>query len=102
MGSKIELSEHDIIQMMREEWDRKVAMLTEDLDSEYTAPDGEKENLLSKGLKLKHKDSGLLYTVDSISPKDVTLRSPQNKIFTINNDVLEKEYVLEGRKRGCK
>jgi hypothetical protein len=48
----------------------------------------------SEGLKVKHIASGLLYTVKSISKKDVTLTTPEGKDMIINADKFEKNYEV--------
>lgn len=53
------------------------------------------KNLLSPELKIKHKKSGLLYTIHAIDDQMVVLRSPDNRKFSIDRDEIEKEYVLD-------
>ena len=64
-----------------------------DLDKEVPVS-GEQKVVLSKGLKIKHKDSGLLYTIDSVSPDDVILKTPEGKLIIVDTDTLEAEYAL--------
>jgi hypothetical protein len=42
-----------------------------------------------------HTKSGIRYTVDSVGPRDVILRTPENETFLVDKDTLEKEYHLD-------
>ena len=86
-----QLTEAEIIRIMREEWDNRVsAALVELKDS---LPSGE-EGILSPELKVRHKKSGIRYTIDSIGPKDAILRTPEGKQILVGKDVLENEYEV--------
>lgn len=95
------LSEADIIKMMREEWDAKVAKLAEDVDVLFKAKvDGQEKSVISPGLKLRNKVKdgkarGYLYTVVSVGPRDTLLKSPEGMNFVVDNGTLEKEYELD-------
>jgi hypothetical protein len=99
------LSEADIIRMMREEWDAKVAELSETVDVLFkTKVDGEEKSVIGPGLKLRNKvgkgDSkkkprGYLYTVVAVGPRDTVLQTPEGKQFTVDNETLEAEYELD-------
>lgn len=56
--------------------------------------DGATEPVLSPELKIKHKESGILYTVDQVGNDEVVLRTPEGEQIVIDNDTLEREYVL--------
>lgn len=77
------LTEAHVIKMMRDEYHRR---LVETL-CEADMFDDKGNNLLSKGLKVRHRDSGLEYTVDHVEgEKDsgnvrVTLRLPDEPRF---------------------
>jgi len=91
------LTESDVIRIMREEWNARVQKLAEDVDVTLKSKikKGEDEKVvISPELKLIHKKSGIRYTVDSVSPKDCILRTPEGKTFLINANELEKEYEL--------
>ena len=103
------LEESDIIRIMREEWDAKVAALAEAVEVALTGDvDGKERPLISPGLKVwskvsprdvegddAKKDSrGYLYTVHSVSPKQVELETPEGKIFPVSNEELENSYIL--------
>lgn len=55
---------------------------------------GEQEVILSPELKIKHKDSGILYTVDTIGRNEVILRTPEGDEIVVDDSTLENEYVL--------
>lgn len=77
------LTEAQVIRLMRDEYHRR---LIETID-EAEMFDDKGNSLLSKGLKVRHKDSGLEYTVDSVEgEKDsgdvkVKLRLPDEPRF---------------------
>lgn len=90
------LTEADIIRLMREEWDAKVARLTEQVDVVFKGKvDGKEKPLIDVGLKVRHKESQFLYTVDSVSPRDAVLKTPEGKKFLVDKDTLEDEYEID-------
>jgi hypothetical protein len=90
------LTEEDIIRVMREEWQAKVAALTEEVDLTFKAKvDGEDKEVISQDLKVRHKKSQLLYTVVSVGPRDIILKTPEGEEFLLDKDQLEDEYELD-------
>jgi hypothetical protein len=90
------LEESDIIQIMREEWDAKVAKLIESTNAVLKGKvDGRETLLIDPELKLRHKKSQYLYTVSSVSPRDVILRSPEGDEFLVDKEELEQNYELD-------
>ena len=90
------LTEEDIIRVMREEWYTKVASLTEEIDLTFKAKvDGKDKEVISQDLKIRHKKSQLLYTVVSVGPKDIVLKTPEGEEFLLDKDQLEDEYELD-------
>jgi len=91
------LTENDVLRVMREEWDKKVAMLAETIDVALTAKVGKggEQTVISPELKVLHKKSGIRYTVDSVGPKDVILRTPESEKFLVDAATLENEYELD-------
>lgn len=91
------LEESDIIQIMREEWDAKLARLAEDVDAVLKGKvDGKEKTILSPDTKLRHKVSKLLYTLISVGPRDAILLTPEgDKQFIVDKDTLEKEYAID-------
>lgn len=91
------LTEADVIRVMREEWDKKVAALTETVDmamNSKVGKEGEKP-VLAPELKVMHKQSGIRYTVDSVGPRDIILRTPEGDKFIVDKETLEAEYELD-------
>lgn len=90
------LTESDIVRMMREEWNAKLTKLSEDVDVTLKGKvDGKPKTLISPQLKLRHKESRFLYTVTSVSPQEVILKSADGVPFKVDVDTLEKEYALD-------
>lgn len=91
------LTEADVLRVMREEWQAGVAALTEQIDMVmHSKVDGpEKEPVISPELKVKHKKSQIRYTVSSVGPRDIILRTPEGQEFLIDKETLESEYELD-------
>lgn len=86
------LSEADVIRIMGEEWDKKVRALTEEVN---LVLDGSVEGeVISPELKILHKTSGIRYTVSSVGPHDVILKTPEAEQFIVDKDELERDYEL--------
>jgi len=95
-----QLTEADVIRIIREEWDKKIDHLLEQSGADIDVrgdpdKDGQTEELISPGLKIKHKKSGIRYTVAELGPKDVIIKTPEGKEIQLTNDELENEYVLD-------
>ena len=52
-------------------------------------------NVISPMLKVKHKESGLKYTVDQVGTNSVVIRDPEGKTINLTADELEKDFELE-------
>ena len=90
------LQEQDVIRIMREEWQAKVKALSEEVDLTFKAKvDGENKEVISQDLKVRHKDSQILYTVVSVGPDDIVLKTPEGEDFLLDKDTLEAEYELD-------
>jgi hypothetical protein len=95
------LQEKDVLRIMKEEWNAKIATLREDVDLVFKAKvDGEKKILPDVGLKIRGKKDHILYTIKSVSTGGVGVRPPdgpedgsQDKF--VNKEVLEDEYELD-------
>jgi hypothetical protein len=91
------LTDKDVIRIINEEWNKRLECFIETLDVTTKVDvdkDGEKEIVISPELKVIHKKSGFRYTVDSVGPRSVILRTPENETFIVDNETLEKEYEL--------
>ena len=90
------LQEEDILRIMREEWDTKVSALAEEVDLTFKAKvDGENKEVISNDLKIRHKKSQILYTVVSVGPRDIILKTPEGEDFLLDKETLEDEYELD-------
>lgn len=91
------LQAEDVIRVMKEEWSARVKALSEQVDLVMnTKLDGpEKEPVISPELKVRHKDSQIRYTVSSVGPRDVILRTPEGDEFLVDKGDLENSYELD-------
>lgn len=91
------LKANDVIRVMREEWQARLAALSEQVDlvmnSKVTS--GEKDPVISPELKVRHKKSQIRYTVSSVGPRDLILRTPEGEEFIVDKETLESEYELD-------
>lgn len=89
------LEEKDVIKIMQEVWQEKIFKLSEEVDITYTTKvDGKDVSVLSnaRGLKLRHKKSNILYTLEEISPEKAKLTTPEGDTILIDEETLENEY----------
>jgi len=88
------LTESDVLRIMREEWEAKVASLTEDLKLAARVK-GESQPVLAPETKIVHIKSGIRYTVNAVNfgERYVELRTPEGELFTIRGDDLEEYNV---------
>ncbi len=90
------LTEADVLRTMREEWGKKVKALTETIDMAMKAkPEGEEKIVVTPELKVRHKKSQIRYTVSSVGPKDLILRTPEGEEFIVDAAELERDYELD-------
>jgi hypothetical protein len=91
------LKEEDIIRVMREEWAAGVKALSEQIDMVMNSTVGDDSDVpvLSPELKIRHKKSQIRYTVDSVGPRDIILRTPEGEKFLVDKETLESEYELD-------
>ena len=87
------LTEADIINVMKEEWNAKVKTVFEGLKVAATV-NGDTQPIIAPELKVKHKKSGMLYTVDSISMRDVVLRTPEGELMQLDSPEFEQDYEV--------
>jgi len=92
------LKEIDVIRIMREEWDKKVSALSETIDIKMNSKIDKKtgvQTVVTPELKVRHKKSQIRYTVSSVGPRDVILRTPEGENFLVDAETLEDEYALD-------
>lgn len=89
------LKGQDIIRIMREEWAAGVRALAEQIDVVMSSPVAGDDPVISPELKVRHKTSQIRYTVSSVGPHDVILRTPEGEDFLVSKEDLEREYELD-------
>lgn len=90
------LTEADIIRVMREEYNARLAHLAEQIDMVMKSKVGKQPmDVLAPELKVKHKGSQIRYTINSVGPRDVILRTPEGETFLVSKEHLEAEYELD-------
>lgn len=91
------LGEQMVIRTLREEYERKLSLLAEEITPVLhhdVDGDDEPETMISAGLKIAHKKSKIRYTVHSVGPSDVILITPEGTQFIVDTHELEEEYEL--------
>jgi hypothetical protein len=83
-----------ILQLIREEFQKKLNLLESDAKLKLSDPQNNGELLVSAGLKVHHKKSGILYTVSAVSRQEVELTTPEGKEFAVDGVTFEQEYEL--------
>ncbi len=91
------LTEADIVQTMKEEWEKKVSSLSETIDVVLNAKTdgGNNTPVITPDLKVRHKKSQIRYTVVSVGPRDVILKTPEGEEFVVDATELEQSYQLD-------
>lgn len=85
------LTDKMILDIMNEEWDKKVNAV---LGSAGIICENN-EPKISKDLRVKHKKSGLIYTVISVGLSDIELSTPENEKFVLKKDEFESDYEID-------
>lgn len=91
------LDESVVLRVIREEWESRKAALKEEMNTVYK-PAGKgatPKHALSPGLKVKHKKTGMLCTIDAVGPTGVIMCKPEGAKFIVTSDSLEKDYELD-------
>lgn len=90
------LTDRELVQYIREAYEEKLNRVNEELNVMFPI-DGQKSNVLSKGLKI-HDKSGKLYTIDSIGDWGAMLipasKSDSGGHIKVSVEELENEYEL--------
>lgn len=86
------LTKKDIMKIMAEELNLKITTAINEI--EMFSKD-RKKILVSPDLKVRHSETGLLYTIDSVGPVDVVLRNPEGGLFNVDHQEFEKKYDLD-------
>jgi hypothetical protein len=77
----------DIRKLVREELDRI-------LEFDFSPYKGQttEDDIISVGLDVTHRESGLDYTVKSVGMSDVQLLTPEGEVIVCTKDQLRKDY----------
>ena len=89
------LTDSEIIGLIREEYQKKVREVVDELDSFIKLGASGDVNILSPGLKIRDRDAGLLYTIDLVRPDGCQVVSAVGVEFFIKNDELRDRYILD-------
>lgn len=84
----------EIVQMFREAIAKKMKLVEVSL---VQTSDGNPRgvNIVGKDLRLRHKKSGLIYTVDAVGHSQFVLRTPEGEKFQVSKREMETEYELD-------
>lgn len=88
------LSEAHVIQVFKEEHEKHLTKIREEIDM-YFKHSGDVDNVISPELKVRKKDDKVLYTIDSVSPRDVVLRAPEGSLVKVSQSQLEKDFEID-------
>ena len=90
------LDESIVLRMIREEWESRKSSLREEMKTVYKPGKGETPKpAISPGLKVKHKKTGMLCTIDAVGPSGVIMKKPEGARFIVASEQLEKDYELD-------
>lgn len=91
-----QLTESDVLRIIREEWDLVTEKAKEDLEVFFKPEKTSDEvNVISPELKVKHTASGYRYTVDAVGTNSVVLRTPEGELMDLPTEEFENEYQLD-------
>lgn len=83
-----------IVEMVGEEYESHLHRLTERLNMYFRRQSSDTQNVISAGLKVKNKETGIQYTISAVSSRDVTLKTPEGDLFKVSQADLEDKYEL--------
>lgn len=89
-----ELTEQKLIELFREEWSKRVLQVEKSLGT-FMKVDGSKKGIISPDTKVRHEGSQLLYTVHEVLPNEIVLRTPEGKLFCVDEKEFSQEYELD-------
>ncbi len=99
------LTDREVIGLIREEYQKKVEEVMDELDVFVKLGSMGEINVLSPGLKIREKKSGLLYTITSVKLDviddgdrrggGVDVASAEGEEFFIKNSELRARYALD-------
>lgn len=88
------ITKEDIAKMIREAYDKRIKIV--ELDLKHATSDNPKGvPIIGKELRLRHKKSGLIYTVTGVGHTQHELTTPDGDKFVVGSNELEDEYELD-------
>lgn len=94
MAEPTQLTEQKLVSIIREEWNNKLLQLEKSL-STFMKVDGSQKGIISPETKVRHKGSQLLYTIHEVLPDEMVLRTPEGKLFTVDEKEFSEEYDID-------
>lgn len=88
------LTESEIISLLLHEYDAALSKFITEVDASPYKGQSMGHTLAVPMLKVKHKKTGIAYTVDSVDLDMVTLRTPEGDPFHVSQQEFEKDYEL--------
>ena len=92
------LTDGQVVQLIREEYHKKMQEVVDELDAFAKLGSLGKVNVLSPGLKIRERESGLLYTIESVTPEGIQVSGPgcdEDGGSFISNNELRDRYALD-------
>ena len=89
------LTDTEVVGLLREEYHGKVQEVIDELDAFVKLGSLGKVNVLSPGLKIRERESGLLYTISIVKPEGIECIGPEGEVFFIKNGELRSRYTLD-------
>lgn len=84
------ITEVDVLKLLREEYEKREKLNT----AKFKGQDS-KTDVLTKGLKVRHVETNLLYTVDAVSAQEIFLKTPEGDTFAVTRKDLTRSYKLD-------
>ena len=78
-----------ILKMISSEYNSHFENILETLNLYFKRHGSDTNSIITAGLSVKNKKTKLTYTIDAVSSRDVTLKSPDGEIFKVSQADLE-------------
>ncbi len=90
------LDESVVLRLLQEEWEKRKVSLREELETTFKVKGEEiPQTIISPGLKVNHKKTGMLCTIDSVGLSGVIMKKPEGTKFVVSTEQFEKEFELQ-------
>ena len=87
----MKVTKSTLMRILREEIQKKL----DELNIKPYPGQDRGDDVLSKGLKIRHKKSGVMYTVQNVGYDDALLTTPDGKTIQLDKETIAKEYDLD-------